>query len=369
MMNDKNMKNLINLYKSSNKHIGVFDANFILLWCNFDFFKCLSQNDFYEPNFSVKQTDYIFENKFIKCEFPILTQKTLLCIGQTVCYYADVLPFIEDSEALGYVITLSTTFETNSDYKSYQSNLACQKLVSYFKKMSKNMIMNTQIICDVLDEMEEYELSKENYETITTNLNISSSFANLDEYFSYLSDIFNENLSNASNYISDVLLIMSSEIKKNNIKFSYDIEENIFLKLDYNKLLSVVLNLVVNAIFYNNAKTKIVSVSFKKIGSDAVLTVTDNGEGIPPEKIPFLFEPFALRDNVKKHEALGLPLTMLFAKKYDGNVIHSTSSKGFSISLRLPIKEYKVEEVRNQNAKYLQSQFSSINVYLKKCFD
>ncbi len=72
-------------------------------------------------------------------------------------------------------------------------------------------------------------------------------------------------------------------------------------------------------------------------GDYVVVSVTDNGDGMPPEVLSKVFEPFFTTKDVGKGTGLGLSTVYGFAKQSDGNVtIYSEPGQGTTVSLYLP---------------------------------
>jgi len=81
---------------------------------------------------------------------------------------------------------------------------------------------------------------------------------------------------------------------------------------DAKRLQQVAWNLLMNAIKFTD-HGGLVSISLNRIGSDLTLTIADNGCGIPPEFLPFLFERFRQADasTTRQHGGLGIGLALV----------------------------------------------------------
>jgi signal transduction histidine kinase len=108
---------------------------------------------------------------------------------------------------------------------------------------------------------------------------------------------------------------------------------------DRNRLKQVVLNLLTNAIKYNR-KDGLVRVSVSAEPSQAVLSVTDSGRGIPPESLPRVFERFY---RVPDQEAatvgtgLGLAIAKRIVESNRGTIeVTSVMGQGSTFTVRLP---------------------------------
>lgn len=78
-------------------------------------------------------------------------------------------------------------------------------------------------------------------------------------------------------------------------------------------------------------------------GDYVVLTVTDSGEGIPPEVIERIFEPFFTTKDVGKGSGLGLSMVYGFIKQSGGQVqICSAIGAGTTVHMYLPVDDAAV---------------------------
>src|SRR5262249_54656333 len=88
-----------------------------------------------------------------------------------------------------------------------------------------------------------------------------------------------------------------------------------------------------------------VRVSLTREGDDAVLRVADNGVGIAPEKLPHVFDLFAIKERLPDRPAgglgIGLPLVRALVEMQGGKVeAHSAGAgRGSEFVVRLPLKE------------------------------
>jgi signal transduction histidine kinase len=85
-----------------------------------------------------------------------------------------------------------------------------------------------------------------------------------------------------------------------------------FVKADEEKISWVVLQLIDNALKFTHEKGRVV-VSAEREGSFVKVAVTDNGIGIPSERIPELFEPFHQLDgaSTRRYGGTGLGLALV----------------------------------------------------------
>ena len=113
---------------------------------------------------------------------------------------------------------------------------------------------------------------------------------------------------------------------------------------DLNRLAQVLGNLLNNAAKYNREGGRIDLVLARE-GSDAVVTVSDTGEGIAPEVLPHVFELFTQgeRSLERSQGGLGIGLTLVrrLVEMHGGSVEARSDGqgRGSAFTVRLPIVE------------------------------
>lgn len=109
------------------------------------------------------------------------------------------------------------------------------------------------------------------------------------------------------------------------------------------KLNQILLNLFVNAIDAIDAQSfteseGILEISSKRIEKEIIITVKDNGVGIPEEAQQKLFDPFYTTKDVGKGTGLGLSLVYSFVELHNGSISFDTvEGKGTTFTVKLPI--------------------------------
>jgi len=112
---------------------------------------------------------------------------------------------------------------------------------------------------------------------------------------------------------------------------------------DFGQLLQLADNLIANAIRYGcNAAHPVVTVAVKREGNRAVLTVSDEGDGIPAEHLPRLTERFYRVDPARSRESggtgLGLAIVKHIVERHLGTIdIQSRTGEGTQVTVSLPI--------------------------------
>jgi len=114
------------------------------------------------------------------------------------------------------------------------------------------------------------------------------------------------------------------------------------LRVDSARLQQVIWNLLSNSIKFTPANGK-VTVRVKRVASEAEISVSDTGEGINPEFLPYVFDRFQQADSsvTRKHGGLGLGLSITrhLVEMHGGTIeAHSEGKgRGATFIVKLPI--------------------------------
>lgn len=117
-----------------------------------------------------------------------------------------------------------------------------------------------------------------------------------------------------------------------------DIEDNIQIEGNRTQMEQVVTVLLDNAIRHSSGKE--IEITMKKHGRSAVLTVSNEGKEIPPEKLSHLFDRFYRVDEVRNsednHYGLGLSIAKAVVLNHKGNISVSCKDGKVSFTVTLP---------------------------------
>jgi len=141
--------------------------------------------------------------------------------------------------------------------------------------------------------------------------------------------------------VDDVLEDAKFEATATGTDISYQGSGEIKVKGDAGLLRSAIENVVRNAIFYSGADGKI-EVRLDKVGGEAVVSVRDNGPGVPENALPLLFKPFYRVDDSRGTNTGGMGLGLAIVRNavamHGGSVsAKNVSPHGLEVELRLPM--------------------------------
>ncbi len=125
------------------------------------------------------------------------------------------------------------------------------------------------------------------------------------------------------------------------LHFNLSIPEIMVIAGDYDLLKQMLLNVVDNAVKFTPENGSL-TMGLSQEGEWATIAVSDTGQGIPPEKLDCLTEPFNKAGVCRKpgsHGAgLGLSIVKQIVDLHDGQMeIHSRLGAGTKVTIRLPL--------------------------------
>jgi heavy metal sensor kinase len=123
-------------------------------------------------------------------------------------------------------------------------------------------------------------------------------------------------------------------------QFTVELDENIAVKADADRLKQLLLNLLDNAVKHTPPDGK-VEITLRTRNGQALLTVRDDGEGIPPEHLPYIFDRFYRVDKMRSRQTggtgLGLSICRWIAEAHGGALtVQSELGRGTTFTLTLP---------------------------------
>ncbi|MBB6671029.1 two-component system histidine kinase PnpS [Cohnella nanjingensis] len=142
---------------------------------------------------------------------------------------------------------------------------------------------------------------------------------------------------------------MRAEAARKNIAMELQVEEELFLEADEDRLGQILLNLLQNGINYtpDGGRVKIVAEYVDGADSDAGedrvrISVSDTGIGIPKKDIPRIFERFYRVDKARSRSSggtgLGLSIVKHLVELHHGSIrVESTVGVGTRFILELPL--------------------------------
>jgi signal transduction histidine kinase len=141
--------------------------------------------------------------------------------------------------------------------------------------------------------------------------------------------------------LCEIAPLVEPQILEKRISFTCNATPHVIIRTDLDKLRQILLNLVTNAIKFTPAGGCI-ELSGLLVKNEVVIRVTDNGIGIPPDRLESIFDAFVQVDTGSTREAEGVGLGLAISREFAaglGGTLHANSEpgKGATFTLRLPL--------------------------------
>lgn len=148
---------------------------------------------------------------------------------------------------------------------------------------------------------------------------------------------------NLTDLAASIVETTQPEITQHQTQLHFDIQEReLFVNADWARLLQIHVNLIHNAAKYSPPGSHI-QVTMRSEGEWAVVSVRDEGSGIPAEFLPRIFEPFVQSDETldRSEGGLGVGLTLVknLVELHDGSIEAYSDGRdtGSTFLLRIPL--------------------------------
>lgn len=165
-----------------------------------------------------------------------------------------------------------------------------------------------------------------------------------DEYLNYnLDSSLRKSEMTVTKMLEDLTEGYEDELQSFGVSFICNIDQNDdIVDVDLQKMRRVIGNIIGNSLKHFNSDTKLIEVECKKKQGIAQIIISDNGEGVDPEKLEVIFEPLYTSDQGRKVAGLGLAICKEIVESHGGE-IYAEKSKlgGLAVVIELKAKHVK----------------------------
>lgn len=145
---------------------------------------------------------------------------------------------------------------------------------------------------------------------------------------------------NLTMILNEVVFLLDTQAILHNIRIKtayHDEIKSVFINCEENKLKQVFINILKNSIEAMN-DGGVIDITLSPKGNDVILRITDNGCGIPKDKLEKIGKAFFTTK--EKGTGLGLMICQTIIQEHGGQMtIESIENKGTTIEISLPIIE------------------------------
>lgn len=235
------------------------------------------------------------------------------------------------------------------ELKKTQTYLIQQNKLAFLGEMMSNIahhwrqpITIVNLVAESIKvSFEDGELTEELLEQKTATINdiLQKMSKTIDDFRSFFAPESEESEFGIADAVHEALAIIQDALENLGIKTEIDIHDNPIIKGYKKEYSQVILNLMTNAkdiLITKQNKDKWIKITVKKEQEKSILTVEDNGGGIPKESMDKIFDPYYTTKFKSGGAGLGLYMSkMVIEKNMHGDLSVENTDIGakFTISL------------------------------------
>ena len=139
--------------------------------------------------------------------------------------------------------------------------------------------------------------------------------------------------------ITELVELSLQRAKYSNVTIKTSLQKDLpLIKVSQSEMQQVFFNLINNAIDAIHRKDGVITISSQLQDNNFLITVADNGTGIPRDNLARIFDPFFTTKPVGKGTGLGLSICYGIIKKLGGELdVKSVQEIGTTFTIRIPV--------------------------------
>lgn len=153
---------------------------------------------------------------------------------------------------------------------------------------------------------------------------------------------------NVSSYFEDCCEEVGLDLESKNIDFSYFnyVDENVEVIADAEQIKRVINNIISNSVKYMDKPKGRINIRVKDVGDFVQIEIEDNGKGIGPKELPYIFDRFyrtdASRNSSMGGSGIGLSIVRKIVEDHGGK-IWAGSKQGTGTVMYFVLRKVTVE--------------------------
>jgi signal transduction histidine kinase/CheY-like chemotaxis protein/Tol biopolymer transport system component len=154
---------------------------------------------------------------------------------------------------------------------------------------------------------------------------------------------FTSEILNIRELVQEVFTRFQANLANHRLHSNFDKSpEDLFLRGNRDKVIQVLTNIISNSIKFT-PEGGTISASWQNGEGVGIVSIADNGKGIPKDDIPKVFDRFCQLENMENHSGgtgLGMTISKSIIENLGGKIwIESTIGKGTTVFFTLPLAE------------------------------
>ena len=140
--------------------------------------------------------------------------------------------------------------------------------------------------------------------------------------------------------VNEVQKLLSTHLRRNQVEFRFVPDDFLpDVPMIRDQIKQVILNVSLNAVeAMNTGGVLIIQTRFDAATEGAIMSITDNGPGISPKVVPYIFDPFITTK--ESGTGLGLSISFDIVRRHNGRIeVSSEPGKGTTFTIWLPLQQ------------------------------
>lgn len=313
--------------------IEIYDKNDNKVWSVFEDEKVLSDKTLNDISKNMKSIEKQWDNYFEELKVDINDDERNILVGYAyIGHYASTY-YMENDDLINSINKLSNELNDQENLRKQLTGDIAHELRTPLTSIKGHL---DAIIVGIWEPTNERLNSiNEEVKRITNLVDELRKLAKFDSG----KDNLNKEIVNLKNYIKSIAYNYEGKALEKNIVIKYQLE-NIEALIDKEKFAQVIINILSNAIKYNNGNNAIYIKVFKKNNSINI-SIKDSGIGIPKSEYKNIFERFYRLDKSRganeKGAGVGLTIAKSIVNAHGGEIeVYSEINKGSEFIISLP---------------------------------
>jgi signal transduction histidine kinase len=145
-------------------------------------------------------------------------------------------------------------------------------------------------------------------------------------------------------FMNDLMEEFRLELEEKQIRFDYNdhLETECMINIDRKRIYQAVRNIIGNAVKYGPEKGLSIEINTSRQDAMVAIDIRDNGPGIAPDKLPFIFDRFYRIDTERTKDVISTGLGLAIARElvtgHNGEIaVTSVLGAGSCFTIKLPV--------------------------------
>ena len=149
---------------------------------------------------------------------------------------------------------------------------------------------------------------------------------------------------NVSEYFGDCIDEVGLELESRGVELGYFnfVDEDVLVIADAEQIKRVINNIISNSLKYMDKKKGIINIRILDVGDFVQVEIEDNGKGIGPRELPYIFDRFYRTDSSRNSSKGGSGIGLSIVKKIiedHGGKIWATSKVGIGTEIHFVLRK------------------------------